>query len=215
MALGTGAYAVSSPLGTLELVDAAVNVPLSHQTLVMSYNGTQYNTSFGASFSNDTLAQNFLTLSISSGASTQAANVQTWYGNGNTIITGGLNLSSSTAITTIAGNVGIGTTSPPSTLTVKGHIGTDGAIPALTSCGTSPAITSGSTDTAGEITEGTISTGCVITFASAYARAPFVVLSAQSGLVFTYTISNTAITITNVGALSSTKINYMVVSNDL
>ena len=113
------------------------------------------------------------------------------------------------------GNVGIATTSPASTLTVNGHIGTDGLAPALTSCGTSPSIVAGSTDTAGEVTEGSLATGCTITFKTAYARAPFVTISAQSGLVFSYTISASAITITNVGALSSTKLDYHVISNDL
>jgi hypothetical protein len=116
---------------------------------------------------------------------------------------------------TFNANVGIGTTSPASKLTVNGHIGTDGATPTLSSCGTSPTIVVGSTDTAGEITEGSIATGCVITFASAYARAPFVTVTAQSGLVFSYTVSASAITITNVGALSGTKLNYHVISNDL
>jgi hypothetical protein len=115
----------------------------------------------------------------------------------------------------IEGNVGIGTTTPASTLTVNGHIGTDGLAPALTSCGTSPSIVAGSTDTAGEVTEGSISTGCTITFKVAYTRAPFVTVTAQSGLVFTYTVSASAITITNVGALSSTKLNYHVISTDL
>jgi hypothetical protein len=112
------------------------------------------------------------------------------------------------------GNVGIGTTSPASKLTVKGHIGTDGLAPALTSCGTSPSIVTGSTDTAGEVTEGTISTGCTITFQTAYARAPFCTATGQAGLVFTYTISASALTITNVGALSSTAVDYHCISND-
>ena len=115
----------------------------------------------------------------------------------------------------VSGNVGIGTTTPASTLTVNGHIGTDGLAPALTSCGTSPSIVAGSTDTAGEVTEGSISTGCTITFKVAYTRAPFVTVTAQSGLVFTYTVSASAITITNVGALSITKLNYHVISTDL
>ena len=116
---------------------------------------------------------------------------------------------------TARGFVGIGTTSPASTLTVKGHIGTDGAIPTLSSCGTAPSIVVGSTDTAFEITEGTIATGCTITFQTAYARTPFVTLSAQSGLTFSYTTSSTTITITNIGALSGTIIDAHVISNDL
>ena len=113
------------------------------------------------------------------------------------------------------GNVGIGTTTPTSKLTVNGHIGTDGAIPTLTSAGTSPSITVGSTDTAGEITEGTVATGATITFASAYARKPFCVLSSEAGLLFSYVVASTTITITNIGALSSTAVSYHCIANDL
>ena len=122
--------------------------------------------------------------------------------------------SSTTVIPTPTGNVGIGTTTPASTLTINGHIGTDGGAPALTSCGTSPSIVVGSTDTAGEVTEGSVSTGCTITFKTAYARAPFCTVSEQSGLAASYTISASAITLTNIGALSSTKIDYHCISND-
>lgn len=68
--------------------------------------------------------------------------------------------------------------------------------PALTSCGTTPAIVG--TDLAGTVTMGTTATGCVITFAAAKSAAPHCVvtwiatpLASQS-----YTTSTTAITLT-------------------
>ena len=112
------------------------------------------------------------------------------------------------------GNVGIGTTTPGSKLTVSGHIGTLGTIPTLTSAGTGASITTGSTDTAGEITEGTLATGAVITFATAYTNVPFAIVVSEAGLLFSYTVSTTAITITNIGALSSSKLTYHVIARE-
>ena len=112
----------------------------------------------------------------------------------------------------LSGNVGIGTTTPGSKLTVSGHIGTLGTIPTLTSAGTGASINTGSTDTAGEITEGTLATGAVITFATAYTNVPFAIVVSEAGLLFSYTVSTTGITITNIGALSSTKLSYQVLA---
>jgi hypothetical protein len=106
------------------------------------------------------------------------------------------------------GNVGIGTYSPTTALTILGHENFSGTIPTLSSCGTSPAIATNSTDGAGEITEGSVSTGCTITFATAYTNAPFCTVTEQSGLSASYVLSTSAITITNIGALSGTKIDY-------
>lgn len=113
------------------------------------------------------------------------------------------------------GNFGIGTSTPVSKLTVNGDIGTDGTNVTVSGCGTSPAITVGSTDTAGEITQGTISTGCTISFSSTKARAPFCTVTSKAGLGFTYAVSSSAITITNVGALSSTAVVYHCIQNNL
>jgi hypothetical protein len=83
--------------------------------------------------------------------------------------------------------------------------------PALTSCGTSPAITG--TDLAGTVTMGTATpTGCVITFNTAYALAPACVvtwiatpLASQS-----YVTSASAITLTQT-ATSSNVVKYVCV----
>ncbi len=89
---------------------------------------------------------------------------------------------------------------------VGNHLRTAGTSPALTSCGTSPSI-SGS-DTAGRITIGTSATGCVATFNATYTTAPFCTVTNEGGVVFTYAISATALTLTNGGDLSSTKVDY-------
>lgn len=63
---------------------------------------------------------------------------------------------------------------------VAGHLeggqGT-GDTPALSTCGTSPALATGSTDFAGKITVGTsASNACTLTFGTAYTTAPFCVV---------------------------------------
>jgi hypothetical protein len=91
------------------------------------------------------------------------------------------------------------------------HVNTNATPPVLTSCGTgSPAITG--SDTAGIVTMGTSATGCVITFAAAYTGTPYCVvtwiatpLASQS-----YTVSNTAITLTQTST-SGNKVQYVCV----
>lgn len=79
--------------------------------------------------------------------------------------------------------------------------------PALTSCGTSPAISG--TDTSGEVTMGTgAPAGCVITFNVAYAAVPYCTVTWQANLAsMQYTVSTTAITLVQT-ATSSNKVNY-------
>lgn len=82
--------------------------------------------------------------------------------------------------------------------------------PALTSCGTTPAIVG--TDLAGTVTMGTTATGCVITFNSAKSAAPHCVvtwiatpLASQS-----YTTSTTAVTLTQTST-SNNVVKYICV----
>jgi hypothetical protein len=89
------------------------------------------------------------------------------------------------------------------------HVRAAGSAPALTSCGTSPAI-SGS-DLAGTVTMGTgAPTGCVITFAVAYSSAPHCVVTWRATPLATqsYAVSTTAITLTQV-ATSSNVVDYV------
>jgi hypothetical protein len=117
--------------------------------------------------------------------------------------------------------VGIGTMAPNAAFTIgnagggidDGHIGflpsTFLTASALSGCGTSPSISATAGDAHGTITEGTTATGCVMTFATAYATAPDCVLSSPSGNAFTsYSASTTALTIVNASA-SGDKFTYV------
>ena len=90
----------------------------------------------------------------------------------------------------------------------QGHIRTGASPPALTSCGTgSPAIVG--SDTAGQVTMGTSATGCVLTFNVAHTNTPYCVVTWQNTPLASqsYTVSNTAITLTQTST-SGNKANY-------
>lgn len=81
------------------------------------------------------------------------------------------------------------------------HVSYGGTIPTVGgSCGTSPTIRAGSTDTAGAITTGSGSpTSCTITFNLAYTAKPFCVVQAETPANLTSAVaSTTLITITTV-----------------
>lgn len=85
---------------------------------------------------------------------------------------------------------------------------TGGTIPVVTGTGT-PTIVAGSTDTAGEVTSGATATSVVITFSATKTNAPFCTVTPQTQLAaFAYTISTTAITITQT-VTSGEKIDYV------
>jgi hypothetical protein len=81
-------------------------------------------------------------------------------------------------------------------VTNKGHINTNGTAPALTSCGTSPTIVTGSNDNSGTFTMGATGTGCVVTFSTAYTNTPSCQVTAQTlANMVSYTKTNAAITL--------------------
>lgn len=120
--------------------------------------------------------------------------------NGAIVVTGGAGIGGAVhggAELTSATFVGVGT-----------KIRANGAAPALTSCGTLPAIFG--SDLSGEVTMGTGSpTGCIITFNAAYVSAPLCNVTWQATPLASqsYAVSNTAITLTQTGT-SSNKVNY-------
>ena len=129
------------------------------------------------------------------------------------------------------GSVGIGNTSPYSKLSVwganttntrlfeltnfasstafaitnSGHEIASTTAPSLSSCGTSPSING--TDRYGTVNIGATGTGCTVTYATAYKNAPSCLVSSQGGIVLTYSMTNTALTL--VGAtLGGTSVDY-------
>ncbi len=80
--------------------------------------------------------------------------------------------------------------------------------PTPTGTGT-PSMVSGSSDSAGEVISGTSATSVIVSFATTKSNAPFCTVTPQSQLLaFAYTISTTAITITQT-ATSGEKIDYV------
>jgi hypothetical protein len=73
----------------------------------------------------------------------------------------------------------------------------------ITGCGTGAALTSGSTDTAGQLTVGTSPTNsCSFNFGLAYTNAPFCVVVDQNSTTtpFSYVVNNVGVSIGNLGA---------------
>jgi hypothetical protein len=91
----------------------------------------------------------------------------------------------------------------------NGHLSASSTAPTLSSCGTSPSIRG--TDTAGEVTVGSVSAnGCTITFANAWTNSPSCIIMSQTGSItntFSYTVSTTAIVVTETG-LTGAKMDY-------
>ena len=81
------------------------------------------------------------------------------------------------------------------------------ATPALSACGGAGVAITGINEW-GYVTEGAGATGCTITFDKPFTNRPSCDVTSEAGLVFTYTVTNAALTIVNVGALAGTVIDY-------
>lgn len=80
-----------------------------------------------------------------------------------------------------------------------GHMVTQSTQPVLSSCGTSPSLSTNSNDNSGTVTVGSTASGCTVTFANAYRVAPTCVISERTMSVvngLSYTTSTTALTLT-------------------
>ena len=93
----------------------------------------------------------------------------------------------------------------------NGHLANAQAVaPTVTFCGTGASVSG--TDMKGTIAEGSAATGCTLNFNTSYAANPTCTISSRSGLGFTYTVpGERTFVVTNVGALSSTLLDYICV----
>jgi hypothetical protein len=106
-------------------------------------------------------------------------------------------------------------------LTVPNPLSVSAAEPAASSCGTSPAVTAGSSNSAGQFTLGTSTpTACTITFATAWATKAFCTVSpassggaAISGGYYISAQSKTAFTLTIGTGTNSLVFNYTCAGN--
>lgn len=118
------------------------------------------------------------------------------------------------------GNVGIGISTPTASLSVGGFIltstNTTHPVPTLSSCGTSPSLSAGATDTSGTITVGGgVVTSCTLTFGTVKGKAPAcTILSNTSITGQTGTTSTSALTIGGGATFAADLIMYNCFGNE-
>lgn len=90
-----------------------------------------------------------------------------------------------------------------------GHIYASSTNPVVSSCGTSPTLTG--SDQWGEVVPGATATTCTVTFGHSYTQAPICTVTNQSMSItsaLSYTISSTALTISQAVGLAGDKLDY-------
>jgi hypothetical protein len=126
--------------------------------------------------------------------------------------TNGANLGTAAAVNTGTSGNTLGTLSSSKTdsgalNTYLGHVAAGTAAPTLSSCGGGSPVVLGD-DKDGEITLGTSTAGCTLTFATAYTSKPLCTVTWQANLAaMGYTPAAGTLTLTQTSA-SSNKVNY-------
>lgn len=217
--LGSGALAATASIGTSNVtnfgraVNGGTSWPQAATFAVGRWNSTP--TNFSPNTRLDLLLKN-----NSDGNAYGDTTVMTWQGNGNV----GIGTTTPTSIlsvstTTSSGLTALFTLASSTNATVfsvngSGHIKTGGSTPTVSSCGTSPTISGN--DTAGTVTVGSgVVTACTITFAAPRSGTPRVVgVVVGGGLSITggYSAkSNTAVTFSFAATVASGTFDYLIV----
>ena len=87
------------------------------------------------------------------------------------------------------------------------QFGGTGINPTVSSCGTSPTVNTVSTTASGQVTVGSTTTTCTITFGEPLTNAPKCIVTDEGAVALTYSTSNTAITVSGT-SLGGTKLDY-------
>jgi hypothetical protein len=86
-------------------------------------------------------------------------------------------------------------------------------VPTVSSCGTLPSITTGTSNSFGRIVTGSGATTCTITFSRAYAQVPFCVVTSGGAGAINYAVSTTSIAVTS--AVATTNIDFVCTDQSL
>lgn len=96
-----------------------------------------------------------------------------------------------------------------------GHVVAASTNPVLSSCGTSPSLSTNSSDFAGTVTVGSVASGCTVTFGNTFTNTPTCIVSEQTMSLtnsLAYTVSTTALTLTET-SFGGVKFDFVCVGH--